>query len=101
MEKLPSPKIHLYICINDRVIISGREASSCGPTITKDMVREVKLWIIQNGWANHVYCTCTHCQGGCNPEGGVISIYPSGRRFKGIVSVDEIKKIILEEMEKI
>jgi len=94
------PKIHLLVCINDR---SKREdpMPSCGPTMTAEHVKELKLWIRQQGRTGVVIATKCQCLGLCNAEGGVACIYPSGRFFKGIKSVDELKNIIVDEMNRL
>lgn len=63
------------------------------------MVKEVKEWIRGLGWTSLIYCTKTSCLGFCNSEGGVMCIWPQGKFFKGITSVNEIKSIIKEEIE--
>ena len=99
MEKISyKPDIHLLVCINDR---SKKETPmpSCGPTISPDDVKQIKLWIRQQGWTGSVIATKCQCLGLCNSEGGVACIYPSGKFFKGIRSVDELKKIVIDEMQ--
>lgn len=95
------PRLHIFICINDRTGDPENTTPSCGPTITKEKVKEIKRWIQENGWTRDIYCTKVSCLGFCNSQGGVICIYPSGRFVKGIRNIEEIKKIIEEEMEKI
>ena len=99
MQQIPfKTQVHLLVCINDR---SCKEDSmpSCGPTITAEDVKTVKLWIRQQGWTGSVIATKCKCLGFCNTEGGVACVYPSGRFFKGITSVDELKKIIEDELD--
>ena len=93
----PKPKMHVFVCVNDR---TDKETPSCGPTITPEQVREVKLWIRQQGLTTFIYCTKVRCLGFCNPEGGVMCVYPSGRFVKGLKGVEDIKQVIVEEMEK-
>lgn len=94
MYDLPyRPKHHIFICTNDR---EGR-SPSCGPTIKPEDVKAVKLWIRENGWTNEVYCTQAKCLGFCNEEGGVMCVWPKGRFVKGIRTVEEIKKVVMEE----
>lgn len=98
MHQLPvKPKLHVFICVNDR---SQRHTptASCAPTINLENFKEIKRWIVANGWAATVYCTKVQCLGFCNPDGGVICIYPSGKYFKGITKTDDIKQLILEEL---
>lgn len=95
------PKLHFFICVNDRITVPGNEKSSCGPTIKPDDVKEVKQWIRSQGLGGEVYCTMARCLGFCNPLGGVMCIYPSGRFVKGLQGVDDIKKVISEELEKL
>jgi (2Fe-2S) ferredoxin len=73
--------------------------ASCGPTITADHVTEIKLWIRQQGWAGAVVATKCQCLGLCNSKGGVACVYPSGRFFKGVKTVDELKDIVKSEMD--
>jgi len=90
------PQLHVFICCNDR---GSSDLPSCSPTITPDQVREIKEWIRSKGWTGVIVATKTGCQGFCNPEGGVICIYPSGKYAKGITSTEEIKKFIEEEVK--
>ena len=64
------------------------------------MVKELKQWIREQGLTNEIYCTKASCLGFCNPEGGVLCIWPQGKFFKGIKLVAEIKAVIIEELEK-
>ena len=92
-----APRLHFFVCVNDRTAIPDSIKPSCGPTITPEMVKEVKLWVRLQGWTNEVYVTKVHCLGFCNPDGGVACAYPKGRFVKGIKSVEDIKRFILEE----
>ncbi len=98
MEKLafPKPQIHVFVCVNDRSHKLGGATPSCGPTVTAEMVREVKQWVLSQGLVGKVYVTKASCLGFCNPDGGVAVVYPSGDFFKGIRSVDDLKKIIMK-----
>ena len=92
--KLPQPKFHFFVCINDR---TGRsDTPSCGPKILPDMVREIQMWILKEKLPAQV--TKAKCLGYCNPDGGVMKAFPSQRVVKGLQNVDDIKKIILEEL---
>ncbi len=95
----PKPKLHLFVCVNDRTTVPGNTKSSCGPRIKPEDVKEVKRWIVEKGWATQVYCTKAQCLGFCNPEGSVAVVYPKGRFVKGIESVEDLKKVIWREME--
>jgi len=90
------PKMHVFVCINDRTGTSDLKPS-CGPLITKEMVSEVKQWILSQGLAAEIYCTKAQCLGFCNKEGGVLVVYPQGRFVKGLKDIEDIKKVILEE----
>jgi (2Fe-2S) ferredoxin len=90
-EIIVRPRAHVFVCVNER------ESTSCGPGITKDMLREVKNWLIGEGLAASVYCT--GCLGFCNDEGGVVCVYPKGKFMKGVQSVEDIKNFILEEIK--
>lgn len=93
------PAMHIFICTNDRSRTADTRPS-CGPTITPEMVTEIKLWIRSLGLTNQIYCTKASCLGFCNPEGGVLCIWPQGIFVKGVVSLEEIKDIIQQEAEK-
>lgn len=103
MEEIraPQPAIHLFVCVNDRTGRPGNTMPSCGPTVTREMVKEVKQWIREQGWVQEVYCTKVLCLGFCNPIGGVARVFPSGRFFKGIRSVDDVKNIICDERSRL
>ena len=90
----PKPKLHLFVCINDRSHIPNSDKPSCGPTITSEMVKEVKLWVREQGWTSQVYVTKAQCLGFCNAEGGVACAYPQGRFVKGLHSMEDIKNFV-------
>ena len=91
------PKLHFFICTNDR---EGR-SPSCFPKIKTEDVKAVKQWIREQGWTMQVYCTNCKCLGFCNTEGGVLCVWPKGRFVKGLKSVEEIKQIVLEEVDEL
>ncbi len=95
----PKPKLHLFVCINDRSAIPGNATPSCGPRIRPDDVKEVKRWIRENGWTSQVYCTQAKCLGFCNAESSVACLYPEGKFVKGIQTVEDVKELIREEIE--
>ena len=94
-----TPRMHVFICVNDRCSVPGNAKSSCGPTITPEMVKEVKLWLRMKGFGGVVYCTQVKCLGFCNPDGGVMCVYPASKFFKMLRTVLEIQKVIEGEMK--
>ncbi|MBI4151406.1 (2Fe-2S) ferredoxin domain-containing protein [Candidatus Woesearchaeota archaeon] len=94
------PTLHVFICTNDRAQ-TGDPRPSCGPQITPEMVKEIKLWIRTQGLTADIYCTKASCLGFCNPDGGVMCIWPQGIFLKGITSVDEIKQVISDEARRV
>ena len=94
----PKPKLHLFVCINDRSNRKNNMTPSCGPTITRGDVKEIKMWLIEKGLSMKVYCTKAQCLGFCNPDGGVAVIYPSGKFYKEIKNTEDLKQIILKEL---
>ncbi len=97
----PKPKLHFFICINDRSAIPGNTTPSCGPRIKPEDVKEVKRWLIEQGLAAAVYCTKVKCLGFCNAEGSVACVYPKGRFVKGIQDKEDIKHFIKEELRQL
>ncbi len=93
----PKPKVHLFVCVNDRTGTQS-DKPSCGPRIKPDDVKKVKEWIRSEGLTTQVYCTKAQCLGFCNPEGSVAVVYPRGRFVKGIRDVEDLKKLIREEL---
>ena len=93
----PKPKVHLFVCINDRAEMIGNSKPSCGPRMTPEHVKELKLWIRAKGLTRQVYCTKVKCLGFCNPEGSVAVAYPQGR-FVKVQSVEDLKLVIKEEL---
>jgi len=93
-----TPQMHVFICTNDRCSVPGNTKSSCGPRITPEMVKEVKMWLRMKGWGGVVYCTQAKCLGFCNPDGGVMCVYPAGKFFKGLRTVLDIETVIEGEM---
>lgn len=96
----PKPKIHLFVCINDRTGTHS-DKPSCGPRIRAEDVAEVKQWIRNEGLTTMVYCTKAQCLGFCNEESSVACVYPSGRFVKGIQNKEDLKEIVKEELDKL
>lgn len=94
--QFPKPKVHLFVCVNDRT--DRLDKPSCAPRITGDDVREVKRWILEKGLTTEVYCTKAKCLGFCNSQGSVAVVYPKGRFVKGIQTKEDLKQIIREEL---
>ncbi len=101
MENIPvKPAMHVFVCVNDRSSRPENNMPSCGPAITPAMVKEVKEWIRSQGWTTSIFCTKASCLGFCNADGGVLCIWPQGKYIKSVHSVDDIKKVIVEEAKK-
>ena len=94
----PNPKLHLFVCVNDRTKRSP-DMVSCAPEVTQETVKQVKLWILQNGLVHDVLITKTGCLGICPREGGMMVVYPRGRWITGIKSAEDIIVIIQEELK--
>ncbi|PIN73841.1 hypothetical protein COV20_01865 [Candidatus Woesearchaeota archaeon CG10_big_fil_rev_8_21_14_0_10_45_16] len=92
----PKPKMHLFVCINQRD--KDNPKPSCAPRITADMVNQLKIWIREQGLTTTVYCTKAQCLGFCNAEGSVAVIYPEGTFVNGIQNLDDLKKLIKERV---
>ncbi len=88
----PRPKVHVFVCINER------EGSCCNKHIKPEDIKEIKQWILHNGLVGQVYCTKAQCLGFCNPDSAVAVAYPKGR-FVKLNSKEEIKELIMEELE--
>ncbi|MDP3640146.1 MAG: hypothetical protein Q8R53_03005 [Nanoarchaeota archaeon] len=97
----PRPKLHLFVCINDRTGMPSNQTPSCGPRIKAEDVKKVKEWIRAQGLTSQVYCTKAQCLGFCNAEGSVAVLYPKCRFVKGIQNAEDLKKLIAEELENI
>ena len=95
----PKPKLHLFVCVNDRTGMPGNQTPSCGPRIKPADVKKVKEWIRAQGLTSRVYCTKAQCLGFCNAESSVAVLYPKGRFVKGIQSAEDLKELIREELQ--
>lgn len=95
MEKLQrGNKIHTFVCVNDK---QNPDKVDCAKHISLEQFNELKKWNRENHFPNNLL-TKTGCLGVCNPQGGVVAVYPSGNFYKGIISINEIKSIIEEEL---
>lgn len=103
MQDIPNakPRLHFFVCINDRTTVPGNEKSSCGSWIKPEDVKKIKHWIREQGFVTDVYCTMAKCLGFCNPDGGVMCVYPHGRFVKGLQNKEDIKKVVLEELDNV
>ena len=98
MEIIPlKPKMHLFVCCNDRSNIAGNTTPSCSPRVTEQDVKDLKLWIRAQGYTNDIFCTKTKCLGFCNESASVICIWPQGKFIK-VQNKEEIKQAILKEI---
>ncbi len=95
VEKLQrGNKIHTFVCVNDK---QNPDKPDCAQHISQEQFNELKLWNRQIHFPNNLL-TKTGCLGVCNPSGGVVAVYPSGNFYKGIQSINDIKKIIEDEL---
>ncbi|MBI5797517.1 (2Fe-2S) ferredoxin domain-containing protein [Candidatus Woesearchaeota archaeon] len=92
---LTTPKMHVFVCINERI---NDAKPSCAPRITEEDVKEIKLWLREQGYTNEIFCSNTKCLGFCNAEGSVICIWPQGKFYK-VQNKEEIKKLIQKEFK--
>lgn len=65
----------------------------------REQVKELKMWIRSQGWIGEVAATACSCLGLCHAAGGVVRIFPSGRMFQNVTSIDEIKNLITDERD--
>jgi (2Fe-2S) ferredoxin len=91
------PKLHVFACVNDRN--DPHAMPSCGPEMTKQDIKEIKLWIREQGMTGIVFCTASGCLGLCNAEASVACSYPEGK-FVKYNGKEELKQFILDEFEK-
>ena len=95
MEKLQrGNKIHTFVCVNNK---QNPDKSDCAKHISQDQFNELKQWNRQIHFPNNLL-TKTGCLGVCNPQGGVVAVYPSGNFYKEIKDVEKIKQIIEDEL---
>ena len=99
LQNSPRPKLHVFVCVNDRTQ-RRTDMASCGPTITTETVKQVKHWIMQNGLTHQVLITKTGCLGVCPKKGGVAVIYPSQRWVTEIQDARDVVQVIKEELQK-
>ena len=100
LSNAPTPKLHVFVCINDRTN-SKPDMASCAPLITAETVKQVKQWVMQQGLMHHVLITKTGCLGICPKQGGMLVVYPEGRWVTEINNAEDIKRIIKEEYKRL
>ncbi len=97
MEQIPiKPRMHVFVCCNDRSNIPGNITPSCSPRIKEEDIKEIKLWLCTEG-KNDIFCTKTKCLGFCNEESSIICIWPQ-EKFLKVQSKEEIKEAIKKEI---
>lgn len=89
-------KLHVFICITEKP-----HQASCAPKVSMQNFLDVKRWLVEEGLNKEISCARTGCMGLCSSKGGVMVVYPTKRSVRGITSIDEIKKVILEEYSKV
>src|SRR3989338_2370874 len=94
------PRVHVFVCVNDRSGRTGEVMPSCGPRIKPDDVKAVKEWVRNLGLVREVFVTKAQCLGFCHASGGVMCVYPQGRFVRGLQGVEDIKKVISEELRR-
>ena len=98
VEKLTrGNKIHTFVCVNEK---QDSSKSFCSKHISLEQFNELKKWNMKNHFPD-VLLTKTGCLGVCNPNGGVVAVYPSGNFYKAIESIKDIKEIIESELKEI
>lgn len=97
MEQISiKPKMHVFICCNDRSATPENTTPSCSPRIKEEDVKEIKLWLRTTGHGD-IFCTKTKCLGFCNEESSVMCMWPQGKFLK-VKSKEEIKEAIKKEI---
>ena len=97
LANFPKPEFHFFICVNDRAG-TGDSKPSCAPRITHETVKELKVWIREQGLLGRVQATRTGCLGYCHDFGSTVVVYPGGTIYQGVEHVDDLKQLILERV---
>lgn len=89
-------ELRMFVCLNDRSK-NENPSPSCGPCVSEADFKAVKEWIKEKGLKTKVKCTKVYCFDHCNPEGGVVAIYPKGTYVKGLRGAEDLKRVLREE----
>ena len=89
-------KKHLFVCVNER----GMSKDCCKDVKGFEVFKELKEFVIGNGYTNDVWVTKTGCLGFCNDIGTTIVIYPDKVWFMQTTPEDlkEVKEFIVKDL---
>ena len=87
-EIAATPRLHLFICTNDRRNKPDDPRPSCCPRVTDEDVKKLKKWVVGQGLSNEVFVTRAGCLGFCHEDGSTACIYPEGK-FLRFQTIDE------------
>ncbi|MFP4401956.1 MAG: hypothetical protein ACLFPL_01890 [Candidatus Nanoarchaeia archaeon] len=93
---IPSPKIHLLICINSR---TNSEMPHCSVHFNYVHFKELKKWIIEKKLLLQVKITATHCLGMCTKEGAICLVYPK-QEYYTFNTIEDLKELVYLYLEK-
>ncbi|MFT4244635.1 MAG: (2Fe-2S) ferredoxin domain-containing protein [Candidatus Woesearchaeota archaeon] len=92
---IPSPQIHLLICINKR---ENSDMTHCNLQFTREKFKEFKKWIIEEKLVLKVKVTATYCLGMCTKNNAICMLYPKGEYYH-FNTIEDLKKLVYQNIQ--
>ena len=95
--EIPKKKLHILICTTNRSELPEPKKPDCGPKISLEELKQLKLWVKEQQLIKDIKITQTKCLGLCLAEGPAFMVYPN-QEYYVYESVEDIKNFILENL---
>ena len=92
---IPTPKIHLLICINKREETS--DMPHCNLNFKREDFKIFKKWIIEEKLLLKVKVTATYCLGMCTKNNSICMIYPS-QEYYLFNTIEDLKELVYQNI---
>lgn len=92
---IPSPQIHLLICINKR---ENSDMPHCNLQFTREKFKEFKKWIIEEKLVLKVKVTATYCLGMCTKNNAICMLYPKAEYYH-FNTIEDLKELVYQNID--
>lgn len=92
---IPSPQIHLLICVNSR---TNSDMPHCSLNFTYNDFKKFKKWIIKEKLILQVKVTATYCLGVCPKGNSICLLYPKEEYYL-FNTIEDLKELVLSNLD--
>ena len=96
--QIPKKELHFLVCVTSREHLPEPKKPDCGSKIKKEDLKDVRIWLKNQGLFSKVKITATHCLGICAKEGPVCLVYPE-QEYYIFDTVEDLKKLIIDKLK--